>query len=206
MSYYVQPIIIAGAVNASRIDLEEFINTSAAGTGSATVRQYFGLYRQSSDSLSLVSSWLGGFNISQNSATAVTLSVVTGSASVSIVSFGGNSSANMTGTKLVPIAQGAGSYIAGSQYYGVVGMHILTAGISPVSVGLCSPNTVYLELGYATSATSMAVPMNGAFSATSSATLAGSGQYRMPASVATNAITATRTNEQLRPLVLFRGA
>jgi len=206
MSYYVAPLLIQSPVIASKIDVFEALNTSAAGTGSATVRQYFGLYVQSSDSLTRVSSWLGGFNVSQNSATAQTLSVVTGSGSASIASWGGNSTAAFQGTRMLPIVQGGTSWFNAGQFYAVMGMHVISAGIQPVSVSVLTPQMAPVELGQNTAATSIWNAYNGAFSSTSSATDAGSAQYLMPPSVATNAITATRSNEQIRPTIIIRGA
>ncbi len=205
MSYYVSPMLVPSLLSASAIGVMEAWNTSAAGTGSATLRQYLGLYQQSSDSLTLVSSWLGGVVISQNSATAVTLSVNTGSGSVSIASFQGNSSVQETGTKYYPIAQGAGSTVNPGQYFAVMGMHELTAGINPISVSVIVPNLVVNALGNNTNATSIYQALNGAFSSTSQTNAANSNQWLMPPSVATNAVTATRSNEQIRPLIIVRG-
>jgi hypothetical protein len=206
LSYYVAPLLIQSPVIASKIDVLEALNTSAAGTGSATVRQYFGLYVQSSDSLTRVSSWLGGFNVSQNSATAQTLSVVTGSASVSIASWAGNSTASFTGTKMVPVVQGATSWVNAGQYFAVMGMHVLTAGISPVSVSVLTPSLAPVELGKDPAATSIWNAYGGAFSSTSMTNAANSNQWLMPPSVATVAITATRSNEQIQPTIIIRGA
>jgi hypothetical protein len=206
MSYYVAPLLIVAPLNASKIGIIEAVNTSAAGTGSATVREYFGLYARSSDSLTLVSSWMGGFNVSQNSATAQTLSVVTGSASNSILSWGGNSTASFTGTKLVPIAQGATSWVSAAQYFGVFGMHVISAGIQPVSVSVLTPNMTMIELGRDPAATSIWNAYGGAFSSTSMTNVANSNQWLMPPFIATVNITATRSNEQIIPTVVIRGA
>jgi hypothetical protein len=205
MSYYVAPMLVQAPLQASAIGVVEFFNTSAAGTGSATLRQYMGLYSQTSDSLSLLSSWMGGMLLSQNSVTAVTVSVVTGSGSASIASYNGNSSVNMTGTKVAPIAQGAASTVNPQQLFVVMGMHELSAGIQPLSVSVVVPNATLLSLGQATSATSIYQALNGAFSSTSSTNAANSNQWLMPPSVATTAVTATRANEQIAPTVIFRG-
>lgn len=205
MSYYVSPLYIPSPLMASNIGVMEAFNTSAAGTGSATNRQYLGLYRQSSDSLTLVSSWLGGIVLSQNSATAVTMSVVTGSASASIASFAGNSSVQITGSKLMPIQQGAQSTVQPGQYFAVMGMHAISNGIQPLSVSVIVPNLIINGMGQNTSATSIYEALNGAFSSTSVTAIANSNQWLMPPSVATNVITATRPNEQIVPTIIFRG-
>jgi len=206
MSYYVQPLMLDAHVNASRIDMVGSFNTGGNGTGSATVRHYFGLYQVSSDSLTLISSWMAGMNYSQNSVTAITMSVITGSASVSIASFGGNnSSAHITGPKLIQLAQGAASTITAGQYFGVYGMHSLSNAANPLAISLGIQANTYIAVGDLTSATSIWNPLNGAFSSTSSTNAANSNQWLMPPSVATNAVTATRSNEQLRAPVMFRG-
>lgn len=205
MSYYVAPLVLLGPVAASKIDVLASFNTGAAGTGSATLRNYFGLYSASSDSLTRVSSWLAGIRYSQNNATAITISAVTGSASVSIASFGGNSSASVTGARLMQEAQGAMSQIPAGQYFGVFGMHSLTAGISPLAVSLIVDGAIYVEVGKDPAATSQWNALNGAFSSTSMTNAANSNQWLMPPSVATNAVTATRSQEQIRPILMFRG-
>ena len=205
MSYYVAPLLIPSPLVFTRMGIVDLINTSAAGTGSATYRQYVGLYSQTSDSISLMSSWMGGVNLSQNSATALTLSAITGSGSGSVGSYAGNSTAAMTGTKIQPIAQGASSVIYPAQYYLVVGNHAISGGIQPLSVSIAVPNQTYVEVGQNTSATAMYQALNGAFSSTSMTNVANSNQWLMPPSVATAAITATRSNEQIRPTVIFRG-
>jgi hypothetical protein len=205
MSYYVSPMLVQAPLQASAVGVVEFFNTSAAGTGSATLRQYLGLYAQSSDSLTLVSSWMGGMLLSQNSATAVTMSVVTGSASGSVASFGGNSSAQLTGTKVAPIAQGAKSTIYPQQLFVVMGMHELSAGIQPLSVSVVVPNATLLSLGQSTGSTQIYQALNGAFSSTSSTNAANSNQWLMPPAVATSAVTATRAADEIAPTVILRG-
>lgn len=205
MSYYVAPLLIMVPVHASKIGILEAVNTSAAGTGSATVREYFGLYAQSSDSLTLVSSWMGGFNVSQNNATAQTLSVVTGSGSASIASWGGNSTASFTGTKLVPIAQGAASWFSAAQYFAVIGMHVISNNIQPVSISVLSPQMTMNELGQDPVSTTMWNAYGGAFSSTSQTNAANSNQWLMPPSVALSNVTASRSNEMIQPTVVIRG-
>jgi hypothetical protein len=206
MSYYVQPLAINQPVAASRIELIGSFNTGAAGTGSATLRNYFGLYKINSDSLSLVSSWLAGVLYTQNSATAITLSAYTGSASGTYTRISGNSSNSITGARLMPGAAGSAvSVIPAGQFYGVFGMHSITSGISPLVVSLGVQANTYISLGYDPAQTLGLGPLVGAFSSTSATYSADSNQWLMPPSVATNAVTATRSQDQLRVPVMFRG-
>lgn len=206
MSYYVQPLPIGQNVAFSKVLLMGSFNTGAAGTGSATVRNYFGLYKVSSDSLTQVSSWLGAFRISQNSITAYSMSVVTGSALAgSIASGGDNVSASFTGPKVFAVAQGNSSVLAAGNYYGVYAMHSQSVGANPFAASLAVQANTYNEMGYRTDQTGAFGPLCGVFSSTSSTNAANSNQWLMPPSFATNAITATRSQDELRIPVIFRG-
>ena len=209
LSYYVQPYEIQNPVKASRIDLHAYSIATAAGTGSISDYHYMGLYKLSpaSDSLTLVSSWFGAFLYSANSVTQITLSLVTGSASNSIVSFAGNSTAQISGVGARPIAiqMGASSLIQPDAYWVVNARHSITAGVNVVQQTLGGYQNNSADFGFATTQAYASIPLNGAFSSTSSTNVANSNQWLMPPSVATNLIQATTTAQINQLYVKFRG-
>lgn len=209
LSYYVNPYEILSPVKASRIDIAaNTFNTSQAGTGSASQYNYVGLYKLSpaSDSLTLVSSWFGGLLYSQNSVTAITISLFTGTNSASIVSMQGNISAHLTGAHLQAHQIGASSLISPDAYFQVIGRHVISAAVSVFDQRLGGALPVFSnDMGSSTTAAFASVPLVGAFSSTSSTNIANSNQWLMPPSVATNLITATRTVEMVNFYLRLRG-
>lgn len=202
MSYYVQPMDLHDAVAFSKIQLIQSMATSA-GTGSATLRKYMGIYTMNNGTLSLSSSWLAGYLRSQNSVTAQTMSVWTGSASNSVGSFQGNSSAQIAAARLFPQGQGALTLSAG-QYYVIHGQQMITSGVNFINQSWgVGANSSYVQIGNNSSASSMWAPMVGAFSSTSSTNAAGANQWLMPSSVNSTAISYTNAASHFRDIIIM---
>lgn len=203
MSYFVQPLAFDGNIVAS--DIMEYLKVTVQTsiTTSGTIRDYFGLYTLTGSTLSLASSWMGGLCWSVNS-DSISHLAYTGSDSGSIAS-GTTGSAGLnvlTGSKFGPLARGAATTFAAGQYFGVHAQHIYPGQIQYAwMMKTVSANLV----GNVTAQTTIWQPLNGVFSSSSSTNVAGANQWLMPSSVATSAITATGYNQQLRPIVFFRG-
>jgi hypothetical protein len=206
MSYYIQPYPVNVPITVSKIRGIFSVNTGAAGTGTATVRNYFGIYTKNVDTFSLISSFIAGIHYTQSSATSIQVSYWTGSGSNSIISVGSvNSTAAMTGPKLMPFYQAGGGFsLPANQYFIVVGMHSLSAGANPLAISHgVQGNTYNNEFGNATSSTGPWDQWMGAFSSTSSTNAADSNQWLMPSTINTSAITCSAAAHDRRMPIMF---
>jgi hypothetical protein len=178
-------------------------NITVAGTGTASVNRYVGVYTlNGGTALSLLSSFMFRHEITQNSVTAVSHRFYWGTNSTSnSSSSGGNISANYAGIRAIPILTGANSFSAG-QYWVVYGQNNITAGSNIVSaynnMFYGESQTTAGQLGSA--ATISPFRYLGVFSSTTNTNVVTA--VFMPGSIHTSAITNTGgTSQHLWPYI-----
>ena len=127
---YMCPMVVDHYVTAHRIS-DAFSYATAAGTGSVTAGWQYGLYTQTGGSLSLLSSFVLNVRMSQSSVTAQSWYLYWGTNSTSnSSSWGGNSSASVTGQRFAPLFTNTGITITpGTYFWGICYTH-RTSGAS----------------------------------------------------------------------------
>ncbi len=200
--FRVAPMIVEDAVTYNRANLW-VSNVTVAGTGTASVNRYVGIYTlNGGTALSLLSSYMFRHEMTQNSVTAVSHRFYWGTNSTSnSSSSGGNISANYAGVRALPILTGANSFSAG-QYWIVYGQNNITGGSNVVSgynnMFLNESQTTAGQLGSA--ATISPFRFLGVFSSTTNTNVVTA--VFMPSSINTTAITNTGgTSQHLWPYI-----
>ncbi len=207
-SFNVAPLQLQAALSFSRINIFESCGT-IAGTGSQSIAHMVGIYTlNAGTALSLSTSYMFRDEISQNSVTAHSHRWYWGTNSTAnSSSTGGNTSANFTGLRVVPLfVSAAGDSLSAGQYYLV---YAQTNRSNSVAVMPCasilaisgSQSNLGGQLGSAS--TFAPFPLIGYFSSTTVV-----GNYTspfMPASIATNNMTMTSSAQWKWPYVQFLG-
>lgn len=112
--------------------------STAAGTGSVTAGHMLGIYSRTGASISLVSSFVHNIFYSQNSVTAVSVRQFWGTNSAAnSTSFGGNSSASITGARLALFGTGGPGSFTDGDYFVVHGYSHRTSGASIGAANRC---------------------------------------------------------------------
>lgn len=200
--FRVAPMVLEDPVTFNRANLW-VSNVTIAGTGTASVNRYVGVYTlNGGTALSLLSSFMFRHELTQSSVTAVSHRFYWGTNSTSnSSSSAGNISANYAGVRAIPILTGANSFSAG-QYWLVYGQVNVTGGSNIVSLYhnmfLNESQTTAGQLGSA--ATISPFRFLGVFSSTTNTNVVTA--IFMPSSVNTTALTNTGgTSQHLWPYI-----
>jgi len=211
VSIYLSPFALPTAVAFNQVRAMISAGATAAGTGSMTVQEMYGLYTRSASTLSLVTSFAWNAVVSQNSTSAQTLSWWAGGFNSSSVAgntsrISGNVSASMTGLRAIDLAYTSASQsLAAGQYY-IGHVHIdrsSSVAVRPMATAWrYSVSQFTAGFGFSNTTGPFYCDCNGIASTTTNGSLLN--QFAMPSSISLGAITATGgTSRNQWPLLAF---
>lgn len=197
-SIYLAPMVLPYDLSYRSV---EFLHSqaTAAGTGSLSAGHLLGIYTMNANTLSLLSSYIFNYRLSQNSVTAHSHYWYWGTNSTSnSSSLAGNISASFTGIRRVPLYDAEASLASSQYWYGWAHtMRTSNAAVGNLSALMHVSESQTTLASYMGEAASRSIyPYMGVASTTSNATT--TGLLVMPASINTSDITNTGDITQWR--------